>query len=84
MATPQIRLDDEVAQALQRRAIDSGRSLSAEGNAWLRRALGLTPGAHSPAALAHPAPGAQPATISAAKGQAPLRASGVVGRARPR
>lgn len=84
MSAGQVRLDAEVAAHLQRRAIESGRSLSAEANAWLRRALGLAPGAQSPAALAHPAPAAQPATITAPKGNAPLRQQGIVGRARPR
>lgn len=46
----QVRLDDEVAQWLQQRALDSGRSLSAEANAWLRKAAGLPPGRHSPKA----------------------------------
>ena len=46
----QVRLTDEVAQAVQQRAIESGRSLSAEADVWLRRALGLAPGRQSPAA----------------------------------
>lgn len=45
-----MRLTAEVEQVLQQRAIDSGRSLSAEADAWLRRALGLNPGRPSPAA----------------------------------
>lgn len=46
----QVRLTDDVAQAVQQKAIASGRSLSAEADVWLRRALGLTPGRPSPAA----------------------------------
>lgn len=68
----QIRLDDEVAAALIAKATGpdgSQRSLSAEANAWLRRALGLEPGSRSPAALRamanHPHPGSGPASISA-------------------
>lgn len=68
----QVRLDDEVARALQARATDSGRSLSGEANAWLRRALGLAPGAPSAAALAHQVPTSGQASLSPARGTGPM------------
>lgn len=62
----QVRLDSLVAQALQQRAIDSGRSLSSEANVWLRKALGLPPGQPSVAAQRNmlPDPPAVPAPVS--------------------
>lgn len=38
---PQVRLDPDVAEALQRQADDAERSLSTEANVWLRKALGI-------------------------------------------
>lgn len=46
----QLRVSDDVAAALER-AIErdgSGRSLSAEADVWLRRALGIRSGARAP------------------------------------
>jgi len=68
MAPGQVRLDSEVMAELQLRAKESGRSVAAEANAWLRRALSLEPGIQTAAARAHlmsarigasPLPGAQ-------------------------
>lgn len=42
MTKPQVRLDPDVAEALQRQADDAERSLSTEANVWLRKALGMT------------------------------------------
>lgn len=41
-AKPQVRLDPDVAEVLQRAADRGERSLSAEANVRLRRALGMT------------------------------------------
>ena len=41
MARIQVRLDPDVAEALGVLAEESERSVSAEANLWLRRALGL-------------------------------------------
>jgi plasmid stability protein len=74
----QVRLDDEVGQVIQQRAIDSGRSLSAEANVWLRRALGLAPGELSPVAKRNRVPDPRrPAIITPPQGR------GAVGRPTP-
>lgn len=65
----QVRLDDEVADELQRRCADSGRSASAEANVWLRRCFQLTPGQQSPAAVAH----RRPASIGPVNAPGPMR-----------
>lgn len=49
----QVRLTPEVEQWLLQRTMDSGRSLAAEADVWLRKVAGLPPGSQSPAALAH-------------------------------
>lgn len=64
----QVRLTGPVEAELERRRTDSGRSLAAEADAYLRRALGLNPGEQSPTALAHKVP-TPPATITAPTGQ---------------
>lgn len=63
----QVRLTDEVEQWLAQRCTESGRSLAAEADAWLRRAAGLPAGPKSPAAMQaarnHPAPLPPPAAV---------------------
>ena len=61
-----MRLDDEVTAWLEQRTAESGRSLSAEANAWLRRAGGLHPGQQTEAARRN-----QVASIGAAGGSGP-------------
>lgn len=85
----QVRLTDDVAQAVQQKAIASGRSLSAEADVWLRRALGLNPGRPSPAAernmVPDPAPAQQVITPPQGRGAmgAPISRAGWQGP-RPR
>lgn len=62
MSRPQVRLDADVAEALQRAADRADTSLSTMANQWLRRALGgatvgITGGRATPAAGPTPAGG---------------------------
>lgn len=73
----QVRLTEEVEQWLLQRTMESGRSLAAEADAWLRRVAGLPPGQHSPAARAaaasHPSPVSTQPVITAPQGRGAQR-----------
>jgi plasmid stability protein len=76
---PQVRLDDDVADLLQRVADRTDRSLSAEANHQLRQLLGG--GRPTPAAAAAPSRVQAPSgIIGAGKGPSPSRRQAEVHR----
>lgn len=68
--TRQVRLDDDVAEALERAAEREGVSLSAASNRWLRKALAMKPARSGPLTPAS-APGAGLASVRAARASGP-------------
>lgn len=85
MSRTQVRLDDDVAEALRRAADRAEHSVAVEANAALRRALGVrspTTGARSAASARAPRAGCVHPVARRSKGQCMACGTGGLGTAR--
>jgi hypothetical protein len=78
VSKPQVRLDADVAAALQQSADRAGTSLNTQANQWLRRSLGLVPvAATAPASASSPASSLTPPRSNVCAHPAGMRVGGV-------
>ncbi len=77
MSKPQVRLDADVAAALQHSADRAGTSLNTQANQWLRRSLGLVLAATAPESASSPASSLTPPRSGACTHPQDRRVGGV-------